>query len=306
MKNGDFYNSLNDYYRSIFGRKMVKLSLDAGFSCPNRTGKISTKGCIFCSAKGSGDFAGQRQLSISEQICQQKKLIGQKWRNCGYIAYFQAFTNTYAPIDILREKYAEALSCDGVDGISIATRPDCIDEKVVKLLTEFSQKSYVCVELGLQTSNEKTADFINRGYKNEIFEKSVKSLNDAGIDTVCHIIFGLPKESSDDMINTVKYAVACGIKGIKIQLLHVLKDSPLEEIYNSTHFHILDKDEYIDLVLTALSYIPENIVIHRLTGDGPKDLLIAPKWSLDKRDVLNSIHKKMSETSFRQGSLCSR
>ncbi|MCI1958231.1 MAG: TIGR01212 family radical SAM protein [Clostridia bacterium] len=306
MKNQGLYNSLNDYYRSLFGKKMVKLSLDAGFSCPNRTGKISTKGCIFCSAKGSGDFAGERQLSITQQIEQQKNLISKKWQNCGFIAYFQAFTNTYAPIEVLRKKYTEALSCKGIEGISIATRPDCIDEKVIKLLSDFSQKSYVCVELGLQTSNEKTADFINRGYKNEVFEKAVKLLNEAGLDTVCHIIFGLPGENMDDMVNSVKYAVSCEIKGIKIQLLHVLKDTPLEEIYNSTHFHILEKDEYIDIVLTALSYVPENIVIHRLTGDGPKDLLISPKWSLNKRDVLNSIHKRMSETSFRQGSLCKK
>jgi len=301
LKKGDFYYSLNDYYRSLFGKKMVKLSLDAGFSCPNRTGITSTKGCIFCSAKGSGDFAGNRNLSIAEQIDLQKKLLRGKWTDCGYIAYFQAFTNTFAPVEVLCEKYHEALSCRNVEGISIATRPDCLDGEIIKLLTDISRKSYVCVELGLQSSNEKTAEFINRGYKNDVFEKAVNSLNSAGIDNVAHIIFGLPGETKEDMLSCVKYAVACGIKGIKIQLLHVLKDTPLEKIYYDTNFHLLEKDEYIALVLDALSYVPEDVVIHRLTGDGPKELLIGPKWSLDKRDVLNSIHKEMAAVSFRQG-----
>ncbi|MGE4215351.1 MAG: TIGR01212 family radical SAM protein [Anaerotignaceae bacterium] len=295
------YNSLNNYLKTKFGTKVAKLSLDGGFTCPNRDGTLSTDGCIFCSESGSGDFAGERRLSISQQIEQQKQRISKKWAEAKYIAYFQSFTNTYAPVEILRSKYTEAIEQSDVVGLAIATRPDCLSEDVMELLMELSKKTYVWVELGLQTCNEKTAKFINRGYENSVFEDAVARLNLAGIHVVVHLIFGLPNETTEDMLNSVQYTCALNIQGIKLQLLHVLQNTPLSTLYQNQPFHILTKDEYLSLVCTSLEYIPKEIVIHRLTGDGAKINLIAPLWSGNKKDVLNSLSKLILEKNIRQG-----
>lgn len=290
-----FYYTLNDFLKNKFGTKTVKLSLDGGFTCPNRDGKVSTKGCIFCSEKGSGDFAGNRNTDISAQIKQQKELLSKKWSDVQYIAYFQAFTSTYAPVEVLRKKYYEALSCEEIVGLAIATRADCIDEETAALLNEISQKAYVWVELGLQTSNEKTAEFINRGYGNDVFEKAVKILNDYNIDVVVHLIENLPYETKEDMVNSVKYACSFKIAGIKIQMLNILKGTALGEIYSKNPFPLFTLEEYTDLVVELIDYIPPTVAIHRLTGDGPKDILIEPKWVMNKRLVLNTITKKLRE-----------
>jgi radical SAM protein, TIGR01212 family len=299
--NSNPYNSLNNYLKTKFGTKVAKLSLDGGFTCPNRDGTLSTEGCIFCSESGSGDFSGKRLLSISQQIEQQKQNVSKKWPNAKYIAYFQAFTNTYAPIDILRSKYTEAISQSDVVGLAIATRPDCLGNDVIELLKELNKKTYVWVELGLQTCNEKTAKYINRGYENYVFEDAVSRLNLAGIHVVVHLILGLPNETHEDMLNSVKYICSFNIQGIKIQLLHVLKNTPLGAIYENKPFHILTKDEYLYLVCKLLEHIPKEIVIHRLTGDGAKINLIAPQWSGNKKDVLNSLNKLISEKNIHQG-----
>lgn len=302
IPNNIAYNSLNNYLKTKFGTKIAKLSLDGGFTCPNRDGTLSNEGCIFCSENGSGDFAGNRNLSISQQIQQQKERISKKWPDAKYIAYFQSFTNTYAPVEVLRLKYSEAIEQNDIVGLAIATRPDCLGEDVMELLKDLSKKTYVWVELGLQTCNEKTAKFINRGYKNIVFENAVSRLNSAGIDVVVHLIFGLPNETHEDMLNSVKYTCTLNIQGIKLQLLHVLKNTPLGTLYQNQPFHILTKEEYLSLVCTALEYIPREIVLHRLTGDGAKKNLIAPIWSGNKKDVLNSLTKLISEKNIRQGS----
>ena len=286
------YLSLNRFLRDKFGEKTIKLSVDAGFTCPNRDGKLSTKGCIFCSSGGSGDFAGSRNLSITKQLESQKELLSKKWSSAKYIAYFQAFTNTYAPVEVLRKKYEEAIGFNGVVALAVATRPDCITEEIALLLEELNKKVYVWAELGLQTSNEKSAEYINRGYKTS---SAVELLHKHGIDVVTHIIFGLPNETEEDMLKSVKFAVKSKTDGIKLQLLHVLENTPLGEIYKEKPFHVLTKEEYTDLVCRALEIIPNTIVIHRLTGDGNKNELIEPKWSLNKKDVLNTINKKLSK-----------
>lgn len=295
------YNSLNSYLKNKFGSKVVKLSLDGGFTCPNRDGTLSTQGCIFCSDNGSGDFAGQRCLSITQQVQQQKQRISKKWPNAKYIAYFQAFTNTYAPINVLQAKYTEAIEQDNVVGLAIATRPDCLGDDVIGLLKEFNKKTYVWVELGLQTSNEKTAAFINRQYKNIVFEDAVTRLHSAGIHVVVHLIYGLPNETQEDMLNSVKYTCSFHVQGIKLQLLHVLQNTHLGALFQKEPFHILTKDEYLSLICASLEYIPPEVVIHRLTGDGAKSSLIAPQWSSNKKDVLNSLNKLIVEKNIRQG-----
>ncbi len=295
------YNSLNYELKKEFGKKIAKISIDGGFTCPNRDGSAGYGGCIFCSSKGSGDFAENRSLSIKEQIENGKKQTSKKWKDTDYIAYFQSYTNTYAPIDELRKKYYEALECKDICGIAIATRPDCLPFDVLELLSEINKKTYLWVELGFQTSNENSAKFINRCYDNIVFENAVKELKKRNIKVVVHTIMGLPNETKEDMLNTVKYVCSFNIDGIKLQLLHILSDSKLYEYYKNNKFHILDKDEYIDIVIEAIENIPENIVIHRLTGDGSRKNLIEPLWSLDKRGTLNLIHKKMREKHSFQG-----
>lgn len=285
------YYSLNNYLRDTFGEKVYKLSLNAGFTCPNRDGTIDTRGCIFCSKGGSGDFAESASLSITEQIESGKKRVQRKLKSGKYIAYFQAFTNTYAPLDILREKFCEAIHHKDIVALSIATRPDCLGEDVLKLLAELNSIKPVFVELGLQTIHEESAKYIRRGYNLDVYDKAVENLKKTGVNIVVHIILGLPNETKVDMLESVKYVCDSGINGIKLQLLHVLKNTDLEKDYNAGKFKVLEFDEYLDIIKACVDLIPQNIVIHRLTGDGAKKDLIAPLWSADKKRVLNAINK---------------
>lgn len=285
------YYSLNNYLKNTFSEKVYKISLNAGFTCPNRDGTLGTRGCIFCSEGGSGDFAESSNLSITEQIEKGKGRIANKIRSGKYIAYFQAFTNTYAPIDTLREKYYEAVNHPNIVAISIATRPDCLSNEVLKLLDEINQIKPVFVELGLQTIHSNSAEFIRRGYKLDVFNKAVDNLKEIGINVVCHIILGLPYETKEDMIESVKYVCDKGIDGIKLQLLHILRNTDLAEHYENGEFDVLSMEEYLDILKACIEVIPENVVIHRLTGDGAKKDLIAPLWSADKKKVLNAINR---------------
>jgi len=295
------YYSLNAFLTKKFGYKVAKLSLNAGFTCPNRDGTLSYNGCIFCSEKGSGDFSDSPNETITQQIKNQKKIIERKWKNTKYIAYFQAFTNTYAECEYLKKVYYEALSAPDICGIAIATRPDCLNDEVIALLLELAKKTYVWVELGLQTSNEKSAQFINRGYNNEVFINAVNRLRKANIDVVTHVILGLPFETKEQILDTIKWSTSMDIQGIKLHLLHVLKNTQLEKIYEDTPFYIPSMDEYIDLVCEVLKIVPKHIVIHRLTGDGPKKDLIAPLWSGDKKLVLNTLNNKIVKENIQQG-----
>ena len=295
------YRSLNEYYREIFGRKTAKISLDGGFTCPNRDGTCGTRGCLFCSAGGSGDFAENAALSITEQIEKGKAQTADKWKDPAYIAYFQAFTNTYAPVEELRRKYEEALSCEGIEGISIATRSDCLPDDVLDLLSELNQKTKLWVELGLQTADEDSAKFIRRGYPLSVFEKAVYDLAERDIPVIVHVILGLPGENRETILKTIDCVNRLPVQGIKLQLLHVLSDSDLAKIYEAGNYSPLTKEEYISLVGDCIAHLREDIVIHRLTGDGDKNTLLAPLWSLRKRDVLNSLHKYLKENNIRQG-----
>ena len=295
------YRSLNEYYREIFGRKTAKISLDGGFTCPNRDGTCGDRGCLFCSAGGSGDFAENVALSITEQVENGKAQTSDKWKDPAYVAYFQAFTNTYAPVEELRRKYEEALSCEGVEGISIATRSDCLPDDVLELLSELNQKTKLWVELGLQTSDEDSAAFIRRGYPLSVFEKAVHDLAERNIPVIVHVIIGLPGETRETLLKTIDCVNRLPVQGIKLQLLHVLADSDLAEIYEAGNYTPLSKEDYISLVSDCIAHLREDIVIHRLTGDGDRNTLLAPLWSLRKRDVLNSLHKYLKENNIRQG-----
>ncbi|MBE6065572.1 TIGR01212 family radical SAM protein [Clostridium cochlearium] len=295
------YYTLNYFLRKKFGEKVFKISLDAGFSCPNRDGTISSGGCVFCSKRGSGDFAGDRNFSIPSQFEEIKLMMKKKWKGDKYIAYFQAYTNTYAPVKILREKYEEALRQKGVVGLAIATRPDCLDEEILNLLSEINKKTYLWVELGLQTANDNIAKIINRGYELSVFEKALKELRSRDIDVVVHSILGLPGETKEDMLNTIEYLSHKDIQGIKIHLLHLMKETPLVNMYKKGELKFLTQEEYIDIVCESIAIIRSNIVIHRLTGDAPRNLLIGPKWSLKKWEVLNSIDRELINRNIYQG-----
>lgn len=295
------YYNLNYFLREKFGCKVFKISLDAGFSCPNRDGTVSKGGCIFCSERGSGDFAGNRSFSIEDQFTNIKQVMNKKWKEGKYIAYFQAYTNTYAPIEILREKYEEAINQEGVVALAIATRPDCLSEEVLSLLEELNNKVYTWVELGLQTSNEETAKKINRGYRLQVFEKAVRDLRSRNIDVVAHVIFGLPGETREDMLDTVRYVTSKDVQGVKFHLLHLMKNTPLVKLYDSGELKFMTQDEYIDIICESVAITPPNIVIHRLTGDSPRNLLIGPQWSLKKWEILNSIDQKLKEKNLYQG-----
>lgn len=309
-------NTFNSYLKERFGRKIYKISLDAGMTCPNRDGKIGHSGCIFCSAGGSGDFASSRTLSITEQIEEGKTLVENKLKRSAdkpsYIAYFQAYTNTYAPVHILKKIFMEAVSHDDIAAISIATRPDCIDEDIINLLVEIHQIKPVFIELGLQTSNEQTATYIRRGYDNSSFAKAIDLIHSYNktisnpmeqIHIVVHAIIGLPYESYNDMEKTIHYINSFPIHGIKLQLLHVLKGTDLAKEYEKDAFKVLSLEEYADILIKLLLHIRPDIVIHRLTGDGPKKLLIAPLWSGNKKHVLNYMNKRIIETPYAQGAL---
>lgn len=295
------YHSLNDYFKETFGEKIYKVSLDGGFTCPNRDGTLSTKGCIFCSERGSGDFAGSRRLSITEQIDEQLKLIEKKFPSGKVIAYFQNFTNTYGDINYMKDIYNEALSHPRVMGLAIATRPDCINDEVIEMLDDFNKKCFLWVELGLQTINEEVAEIINRHYSLDTYDKATEKLREKNIKFVTHIIIGLPGEKEDDPLNTAKYAEKRGTWGIKIHLLHVLKGTKLEGLYNSNEIKLQKKSEYVKKVVKILRNMSYNIVIHRLTGDGSKKDLVGPMWSANKRDVLNTINKYLKDNNIVQG-----
>ena len=283
------YLSSSDYFKSLFGGKVYKLSLDGGMTCPNRDGTVGTVGCIFCSRGGSGDFAQKRCESILEQIDRAKAQVTGKYTGNRFIAYFQNFTNTYAPTPYLKELFETALSHPDVVGLSIGTRPDCLGEEVLDLLEALNRKKPLMVELGLQTSNENTARLINRGYPLPVYDRAVEELKKRGIHVITHVIFGLPGETREDMLATVSHVAKVGSHGIKIQLLHVLRDTPLETLWREGKCPTLDLEEYLDLVTDALTLLPPTMVVHRLTGDPPKRLLLAPLWSANKRAVLNAL-----------------
>ena len=299
--NGKRYHSLNYFLRNKFGEKVFKISLDAGFSCPNRDGTISTGGCVFCSERGSGDFAGDRNFSIHKQFTDIEEMMAHKWKHGKYIAYFQAYTNTYAPVNILREKYYEALKEEGVVALAIATRPDCLPDEVLDLLEEINKKFYVWVELGLQTVNDDIALKINRGYKLEVFEDAIKRLKKRNIDFVVHSILGLPGEDKTDMLKTIDYIAHLGAKGIKFHLLHLMKDTPMVKLYENGELKFLSQEDYIDLICKGIAMLPQDMVVHRLTGDAPRNLLIGPMWSLKKWEILNAIDKALEESDIYQG-----
>ena len=289
------YYSYNTYLRQKHGQKVGKLSLSAGLGCPNRDGTVSVGGCVFCSEDGSGTFAGCPERTIKEQLAEQKNVQLGKWNVKKFIAYFQSYTNTYGDVDKLRSLYLNAIEDPDVCGLAIATRPDCLGDDVLDLLEDINEKTHLWVELGLQTIHERTASWINRGYGLDVFDRSVKLLIDRGIEVVVHVIFGLPGETEDDMMETIKHIAALGLSGVKIHLLHIIAGTKLNEIYESKPFKVLEKDEYIDLVVKALELLPPEIVIHRFTGDGAKDTLVAPRWPLHKRSVLNGIDKRLRE-----------
>ncbi len=289
------YLSFNKYLKDKFGQKVYKISLDGGFTCPNRDGKTGTRGCIFCSKGGSGDFAESREMSITEQIESGKKRVEKKIKSGKYIAYFQAFTNTYAPVEILRQKYEEAINHPDIVALSIATRPDCLGDDVLRLLDEMNKIKPVFVELGLQTIHQKSAKYIRRGYDLSVYDKAVRDLKKIGVNVVVHVILGLPNESENDMLETVKYVCESGANGIKLQLLHVIDGTDLAKDYEKGLFKTLEFDEYVNFIVKCVKIIPKDIVIHRLTGDGAKKDLIAPLWSADKKRVLNAINKALRE-----------
>lgn len=295
------YNSLNNYLRNKFGCKVYKLSISSGLSCPNRDGKLSTKGCIFCSNGGSGDFATSAALSVTEQIKQAKEKVSKKITNGKYIAYFQSFTNTYGDVDYLKIIFTEAINHPDIVALSIGTRPDCLPNDILDLLNRLNQIKPVWVELGLQTIHEKTARYINRGYTLDVFDQAVENLNKLNIDVIVHLILGLPNETNDMILESVKYVCSKPISGIKLQLLHVLKNTPLEKEYLLNKFHIYSLEEYASLLGECICNIPSDIVIHRLTGDGPKSLLIEPQWSGNKKLVLNYINKYFNDMDIIQG-----
>lgn len=290
------YLSFNKYLKDKFGQKVYKISLDGGFTCPNRDGKTGTRGCIFCSKGGSGDFAESREMSITEQIENGKKRVEKKIKSGKYIAYFQAFTNTYAPVEILRQKYEEAINHPDIVALSIATRPDCLGDDVLRLLDEMNKIKPIFVELGLQTIHQKSAKYIRRGYDLSVYDKAVRDLKKIGVNVVVHVILGLPNESENDMLETVKYVCESGANGIKLQLLHVIDGTDLAKDYEKGLFKTLEFDEYVNLIVKCVKILPKDIVIHRLTGDGAKKDLIAPLWSADKKRVLNAINKALRES----------
>ena len=289
------YYTLNRYLKDTFGEKVYKIALDGGFTCPNRDGNLDTRGCIFCSGSGSGDFAGNRKDSIPKQIELGKEKLRKKFANGKYIAYFQSFTNTYAPVEKLRQIYGAALHHPDIVAVSIATRPDCLSGNVLQLLQELNQIKPIWVELGLQTIHKQTAEYIRRGYDLPVFDDAVKKLRKIGLHVIVHVILGLPGETAEDMKSTVRYVGQSGADGIKIQLLHVIRGTDLEKEYMEGRFRTLEMEEYVNLVADCIAILPENMVIHRMTGDGDKKTLVAPLWSGDKKRVLNALKKALDE-----------
>ena len=295
------YHTLDYFYKNKFNSKVFKVSLDAGFTCPNIDGTVGTKGCIYCSNKGSGDFAGDKNESLVCQFEKVKNMMLKKWPKSKYIGYFQAHTNTFAKVEVLKEKYESILSLNGVIGLNIATRSDAIDNECLKYLCELNEKTYLTIELGLQTIHKKTSELINRCNSLENFTEMVKKLRERNINVVVHIINGLPYETKDMMIETVKYINKLDIQGVKIHMLHILKNTQLEQMYKESKFHVLTRDEYVDIVCEQLTYLRPEIVINRITGDPKKEDIIEPVWLLKKFCVLNEIDKEMKKRNIYQG-----
>ena len=302
--NNKRYHTLDYHYKNKYHKKVFKVSLNAGFSCPNLDGKVGYGGCIYCSKSGSGEFAGNKEDNIVKQFTEGKEKMLKKWPDAKYIGYFQARTNTYAPVEKLKEVYEPILKQENVVGLNIATRPDSISEDCLTYLEDLNKRTDLTIELGLQTINEKTTQLINRCHNLKCFEDMVKKLRDKKIDVVVHIINGLPKETKEDMINTVKYLNKLDIQGIKIHMLSIVKDTPLETYYKKEKFHVLTKEEYIDIVITQLEYLRPEIIIHRITGDPKKEELIEPQWLIKKFCVLNDIDKEMKRRNTYQGAKC--
>ena len=299
--NGKPYCSLDYMLRERFGEKVYKVTLNGGMSCPNRDGTLGTRGCIFCSEGGSGDFAADVSLSVTEQIESQIALLSGKRPIQKYIAYFQAYTNTYAPVEYLRKIFKEAMSHPRIVALSVGTRPDCLGEEVLDLLEELNRIKPVWIELGLQTIHEKTAQYIRRGYRLSCFDQALENLRKRNIEVIVHTILGLPGESREEILETMRYLNKKDIQGIKLQLLHVLKGTDLAYDYLAGRFQVYVREEYLDFLIECLENLDPEIVIHRITGDGPKDLLIAPLWASRKREVLNLLHHQMKEQNSYQG-----
>lgn len=297
------YHSLDYHLKNTFGGKVYKLSVNGGFTCPNRDGVLGSRGCIFCSEGGSGDFAAAPDMSVRAQLDAAKLKIGGKYKGNLFIAYFQAFTNTYAPVSRLRELYFETAAQPDIAAISIATRPDCLSDEIISLLCELNQFKPVWIELGLQTIHQKSAEFIRRGYALPVFTEAVQKLAACHIETIVHVILGLPTETENDMLSTVAWLSSQPIQGIKLQLLHVLAKTDLGDLYSKQPFKIFTLDGYVDLLIRCLEILPPEIVIHRLTGDGPKNLLIAPLWSGNKKKVFNTIQQQLKQRDTWQGRL---
>ena len=295
------YHTLDYFYKNKFKSKVFKVSLNGGFTCPNKDGKVGTRGCIYCSRTGSGEFAGNIKDNLLKQFDDVKEMMSKKWPNSKYIAYFQANTNTYAPLDVLKEKYETVYKLPNVVGLSIATRPDSIEDDVYDYLEKLSKETYLTVELGLQSIHEKTNKIINRCHSLECFNKAVKELRKRNINVVVHIINGLPYETKEMMIDTVKYLNNLDIQGIKIHMLHILKNTDLYDMYQKEKFHVLSRDEYVSIVCEQLRYLREEIVINRITGDPKEDDLVEPTWLIEKFGVLNEIDKYMAKYDIYQG-----
>lgn len=295
------YHTLDYYYKNRFHEKVFKVSLNAGFSCPNIDGKVGYGGCIYCSKTGSGEFAGNKEDSLEKQFLEIKNMMLKKWPKAKYIGYFQARTNTYAPVNELKKMYEKILNQENVIGLNIATRPDAISDECLDYLEELNKKTYLTIELGLQTTKEETTKLINRCHSLQCFEDMVKKLRERNIDVVVHIINGLPYETKKDMLNTVKYLNKLDIQGIKIHMLSITKDTPIEKMYQEEKFKLLSKEEYIDIVVDQLELLREEIVIHRITGDPKLDELIEPTWLTKKFCVLNDIDKEMIRRDTYQG-----
>lgn len=296
-----YYTSVNRYLQQRFGCKVYKVALSGGFTCPNRDGTLDSRGCIFCSQGGSGDFAGDPAQSITQQLCRGKAALAGKIKDGKYIAYFQSYTGTYAPVERLRALYTEALADPQVVALSVATRPDCLPPQVLDLLAELNRQKPVFVELGLQTIHRNSAAYIRRGYPLSVFDQAMANLTAIGVNKVVHIILGLPGESRDQMAESVRYAVDHGADGLKLQLLHVLRGTDLAADYAAGKCPVLTLPEYLDTLDACLQQVPKEVVIHRLTGDGPKRDLIAPLWSSDKKAVLNAIHARFAPYPLQDG-----
>ncbi|MBR1810205.1 MAG: TIGR01212 family radical SAM protein [Clostridia bacterium] len=297
-----YINTFNAAMQKRFGKKMYRLSLDYNFGCPNRDGAVGVGGCVFCSQPGAGNFAGRGETLDEKLTAAKEKIAAKAGGDCGYIAYFQSYTNTYAPIETLREIFTQAAEHPAVDALSIATRPDCLPPETLALLAEINRKKPIWVELGLQTANEATAAYINRCYPLPVYDAAVRELHARGVEVVTHMILGLPRETEEDMLHTARHIAAVGSEGIKLQLLHVLKNTRLAEDFAKGAFDVLSMEAYADILCAILPTLPRDMVIHRYTGDGDKRELIAPLWSGDKKRTLNYINRILKERDITQGS----